>query len=167
MIDTAILQQIYDLSLSSAIRENVNAFPVLESLHVLAVALVFGTIMIVDLRLVGIASHRGSAQRLISELLPYTWGAFALALLTGGLMFMSNALAYANNIQFLLKLVAIGIAGMNMGIFHMTAHRRIAQWDESMPPPAAARAAGLTSLFLWIVVICLGRWIGFTLEVVF
>jgi hypothetical protein len=104
---------------------------------------------------------------LISELLPYTWAAFALALVTGALMFISNALSYVNNIQFLLKLLAIFAAGLNMGVFHMTAHRKIAQWDESMPPPAAARTAGIVSLALWILVIGLGRWIGFTLEVVF
>lgn len=167
MIDQAILQQIYDLSLSASIRENVNAFPVLESLHVLAVALVFGTILIVDLRLLGVASYRGSAAKLIVELLPYTWVAFVLAVVTGSLMFISNAVAYANNTQFLLKLVAIAIAGLNMMWFHSTAYRKIANWDADMPPPAAARFAGILSLILWTLVIFLGRWIGFTLELFF
>lgn len=167
MIDQAIFQQIYDLSLAASIRENVNAFPIIESLHVLAVALVFGTILIVDLRLLGFASYRGSAQRLVTELLPYTWVAFVLAVITGSLMFISNAVAYANNTQFLLKLVAIAIAGLNMMWFHSTAYRKIAIWDEDMPPPAAARFAGVTSLILWTGVIFLGRWIGFTLDLLF
>jgi len=75
------LQQIYDLPLSNLIRENVNAFPVIESLHVLAVALVFGTILIVDLRLLGVAAHRPGVRRLIAELLPFTWAAFAQTVL--------------------------------------------------------------------------------------
>lgn len=158
------LQKIYDLPLSAAIRENVNAFPVLESLHVLAVALVFGTILIVDLRLLGVASHRRGAERLITELLPYTWGAFVLAVITGLLMFISNAPAYAANTQFLLKLVAIAVAGLNMVWFHTAAYRRIGQWDEDMPPPRSARVAGAVSISLWIAVIFLGRWIGFTLD---
>lgn len=161
------LQQIYDLPISASIRENVNAFPLIESLHVLAITLVFGTILIVDLRLVGVAAHRRSADRLIRELLPYTWVAFALAVISGVLMFVSNAPAYAANLEFQLKLVAIALAGLNMAIFHSTAHRRIADWDTDLPPPAAARVSGFLSLALWTVVIVLGRWIGFTLDVLF
>lgn len=165
-LDT-LLQNIYDWSVSDSIRANVSAFPMLESLHVLAITMVFGTILIVDLRLLGLASHRRSAQKLIVELLPYTWVAFAVAVVTGALLFASNALSYAHNTQFLLKMVAIVAAGINMGIFHMTAHRRIADWDEALPPPTAARLAGASSLLLWVLVIFLGRWIGFTLEVAF
>jgi|KBSSwiStaDraftv2_1062776.scaffolds.fasta_scaffold119831_2 hypothetical protein len=161
------LQQLYDLPISSTIRENVNAFPLIESLHVLAITLVFGTILIVDLRLVGVAAHRRSADRLIRELLPYTWVAFALAVISGSLLFISNAPAYAANVEFQLKLVTIVLAGINMAIFHSTAHRRIADWDMDLPPPAAARVSGLLSLALWTVVILLGRWIGFTLDVLF
>lgn len=162
-----ILQQIYDLPLSNSIRENVNAFPVLESLHVLAVALVFGTILIVDLRLLGVAAHRNGARRLIAELLPYTWAAFVLAVITGAGMFISNAVSYAANTQFLIKLAALAFAGLNMAWFHSTAYRRIDQWDNDLPPPVTARFAGVTSLATWVAVIFLGRWIGFTLEMVF
>jgi hypothetical protein len=161
------LQQIYDLPLSASIRENVNAFPLIESLHVLAITLVFGTILIVDLRLIGVAAHRRSADELIRELLPYTWVAFVLAVVTGALMFASNAPAYAANLEFQLKLVAIAAAGINMAIFHSTAHRRIAVWDMDLSPPAAARVSGFLSLALWTVVIVLGRWIGFTLDFLF
>lgn len=161
------LQQLYDLPISATIRENVNAFPLIESLHVLAITLVFGTILIVDLRLVGVAAHRRSADKLIRELLPYTWVAFALAVISGSLLFVSNAPAYAANVEFQLKLVAIALAGINMAIFHSTAHRRIADWDMDLPPPAAARVSGFLSLALWTVVIVLGRWIGFTLDVLF
>jgi len=167
MIDQAIFQRMYDLPLSASIRENVNAFPTLESLHVLAITLVFGTILIVDMRLLGFAGHRPGARRLIEELLPYTWGAFALAVVTGVLLFLSNAPAYANNAQFQLKLVAIAFAGLNMIWFHSTAYRRIANWDETLPTPAAARVAGVTSLLAWTAVIFLGRWIGFTLDALF
>lgn len=161
------LQQLYDLPISATIRENVNAFPLIESLHVLAITLVFGTILIVDLRLVGVAAHRRSADKLIRELLPYTWVAFVLAVISGSLLFVSNAPAYAANVEFQLKLVAIALAGINMAIFHSTAHRRIADWDMDLPPPAAARVSGFLSLALWTVVIVLGRWIGFTLDVLF
>jgi len=90
-----------------------------------------------------------------------------VAVITGVLMFASNAPSYAANLEFQLKLVTIVLAGVNMAIFHSTAHRRIADWDLDLPPPAAARISGFLSLALWTVVIVLGRWIGFTLAVVF
>jgi hypothetical protein len=161
----SLLQRIYDFPVSASIREYTGAFPWIESFHVLALTLVFGTIVIVDLRLLGVASHRRGARQLILDLLPYTWAAFALAVVTGSLLFASNAVAYAHNAPFLWKMAAIAAAGINMALFHLTAYRRIVDWDDALPPPLAARTAGMTSLALWVLVICLGRWIGFTLDV--
>lgn len=163
----SLLQQLYDAPVSASIREYTGAFPWIESFHVLALTLVFGTIFIVDLRLIGVASHRRGARQLILDLLPFTWGAFALAVVTGALLFASNAVAYAHNAPFLWKMLAIVAAGLNMAFFHLTAYRRIVDWDDALPPPLAARMAGMTSLALWVLVIFLGRWIGFTLDVFF
>lgn len=160
---SSLLDTLYNLSLATAVREGSTSFPWLESVHVLAVGAVVGTIAIVDLRLVGYRSHRRGARQLINDMLPFTWVAFALAVATGGLMFISNANAYWANIPFLLKMLAILAAGVNMAIFHVTAHRNVGQWDEDPRPPLAARIAGGASLMLWLVAVCLGRWIGFTL----
>jgi hypothetical protein len=155
-----LLQQLYESPLAAGIRANAVAFPWIESLHVLALTLVFGTIAIVDIRLLGFASHRRSARQLMVELLPFTWGAFGVAVVTGSLLFTSNAVAYVNNTQFLLKMLAMLAAGVNMGVFHLTAYRRIGDWDDALPPPAFARAVGVLSLSLWVLVIILGRWVS-------
>jgi len=156
-----MLQEIYDSSLATSIREVGVLFPALESLHVIALTLVVGTIAVVDLRLLGVASHRRSANRLIQELLPFTWGAFALAAVTGSLLFTSKSVDYVANPAFLAKLAVLFLAGLNMAIFHFGAYRRIASWDLAATPPPAARAAGLFSLLLWTATVVLGRWIGF------
>lgn len=156
-----LLQNIYDSGLATSIRESGTLFPWIESAHVLAVTTVVGTIAIVDLRLLGYRAHRRGAQQLILDMLPFTWIAFVLAVVTGGLLFMSNATLYWENIPFRFKMVALLLAGVNMAIFHLTAYRRIGEWDDRLPTPTAARVAGATSLGLWIIVIFLGRWIGF------
>lgn len=158
-------QKLYDSPLAGSIRENTSFFPWIESLHVLAITLVFGTICIVDLRLLGYRSHRRGARRLIVDLLPFTWAAFAVAIVTGSLLFVSNAVVYSHNAQFQWKVIAILAAGLNMAVFHLTAYRRIVDWDDNLPPPLAARLSGAFSLLLWITVIVLGRWIGFTLSI--
>jgi hypothetical protein len=156
-----VLQAVYNSSLAGAIREVGVLFPTIETLHVIAVTLVLGTIAIVDLRLMGYASHRRSAQRLIVELLPFTWAAFALAVATGLLLFAAKSIDYAQNSMFLAKMVVLVLAGMNMAVFHFGIHRQIGAWHETLPPPMAARLAGGTSLALWVAVVFLGRWIGF------
>ena len=160
----SILQSLYDSPVGSGIRESGVLFPWIESLHVLMATTVVGTIAIVDLRLIGYASHRKGARQLILDMLPFTWGAFVLAVVTGSLLFTSNAVSYAANAQFLSKMVALLLAGINMAVFHLTAYRRIGQWNDALPPPRGVRIAGATSLLLWIVIVFLGRWIGFTIE---
>jgi len=159
----SVLQALNDSAVGSGIRESGLLFPSIESLHVLMATTVVGSIAIVDLRLIGYASHRRGARQLILDLLPFTWVAFALAVITGSLLFSSNALGYAANVPFLSKMAVLLLAGINMAVFHVTAYRRIAEWNDTLPPPAAVRIAGATSLALWIVVVFLGRWIGFTI----
>ena len=158
------LEYISNTPLALAISQGATPFPLLECIHVVAISAVVGTITIVDLRLLGYRSHRRGVRQLIQDVLPYTWGAFALALVAGSLLFISNAPKYAHNTQFQLKLLLIAVAAINMAIFHLTVYRRVGQWDDLVPPPLAARIAGATSLCLWIAVVFLGRWVGFTLT---
>jgi hypothetical protein len=162
MTVAGILQGVYDSGLGSTIRESGLLFPTIESIHVLMVTTVVGTIAIVDLRLLGYASHRKGARQLIVDLLPFTWVAFALAVVTGALLFTSNAIGYAANVPFLAKMVVLVVAGINMAVFHLSAYRRIDQWNDALQPPSGARIAGASSMVLWIVIVFLGRWIGFT-----
>ncbi len=125
--------------------------------------MVFGTIMIIDLRLIGKASMNRTVTGLMGEILPLTWVAFALAVLTGALLFISQPVDYAANTAFRLKMVALAFAGLNMLAFHAGAYRHVATWDALTLPPTRARLAGAVSLTLWIAIIACGRTIGFTM----
>jgi hypothetical protein len=152
-------------SLAAAMRGEIGAewlFPIVETLHVISLAMVFGSIAMVDLRLVGATSRNSAMSRLSGEVLPYTWGAFICAIVTGTLLFISKAHVYFYNLQFQLKFLCMLLAGMNMAVFHFGTYRRVLEWDDRHPPPRAARLAGALSIALWIGVIFFGRWIGFT-----
>jgi uncharacterized membrane protein len=157
-----VFQALEATSFATAIREG-DGFPWIESVHVIAIVLVVGVIGIVDLRLLGVRAHVRQASVLIRQLLPFTWGAFAVAAVSGFLMFASNATTYAANNPFRLKLVLLVLAGLNMAAFHLGAERKIAEWDAAARPSGAARLAGAISLLLWMWIILAGRWIGFTL----
>ncbi len=146
------------------ILENEVLFPWIESVHVLAIVLVVGTISIVDMRLIGFASLDRAVTRLMSDVLPWTWGCFVVAAVTGLLLFSSNAVKYAHNFFFQGKMLLLVAAGLNMALFHAIGIRNVAHWDRAQNTPPVAKVAGAVSLSLWIAVIAFGRWIGFTLH---
>lgn len=157
-----ILSRLEATSVATAVRESTWLFPTIETLHVLSIALVVGTIMIVDFRLINVASRRRPVSELMNEVLPWTWVAFICAVITGSLLFSSAAVKYAHNPPFLFKMLLLLIAGTNMAVFHLGAYRKVELWDREAMTPTGARIAGSISLLIWVSVIALGRWIGFT-----
>jgi uncharacterized membrane protein len=158
------LQALQDSAVATAIREGESLFPWIESVHVLAVTLVIGSIAIVDLRLIGLASRDRSVLQMTTLALPVTWCAFVIAAISGALMFSSNALAYAHNPFLQAKLLLILGAGLNMAIYHLHLGRSAHAWLSPALTPRRARVAGAISLALWIAVVACGRLIGFTLH---
>jgi hypothetical protein len=152
-----------DLPLSQDIRESQWLFPIIETIHVLALVLVVGSISMVDLRLLGLRGRERAFSKIAGEMLPWTWCAFAFAAVAGLLMFCSKAAAYAANVPFQLKVLCLGLAAVNMLIFHSLSDKRIAEWDMGTPP-TRAKIAGAVSLMLWFTIVAAGRWIGFTVR---
>jgi len=158
----AFLKALEATAVATKIRESLYVFPFLESTHVIGLALVFGTIAIIDLRLIGLASSQRSFKRIYSDILKWTWAAFALTALTGALMFITNATVYYHNFYFRAKMLLLVLAGINMGVFELTLGRKVESWDKSPSAPPLGRAVGVLSIALWIAVIFMGRLIGFT-----
>src|SRR5579862_5286783 len=105
-----ILSAIESSSVPDAIRNSLYWFPLIESFHVIGLTMVFGTIAIIDLRLLGIASTKRSFRRIASDVLKWTWAAFALTVVTGALMFSTNAAVYYHNFFFRSKMVLLVLA---------------------------------------------------------
>ena len=158
-MNAGFLESLQGTALAVAVSED--WFPWVESLHVVALALVAGTIFVVDTRLLGLTSRSLRFSYLSEKLLPWTWGAFVAAALTGSLMFMANATSYIHNTPLLIKFALLVAAGLNMAWFQFVTFRTVGAWDNSTTPPGAARFAGLLSLVLWVGVIACGRWAGF------
>jgi cytochrome c556 len=159
---SAWLQSLEQTGLASGIRNSLYVFPILEAIHVMALSVVFGTIVIVDLRILGLASTERPFGRMSSELLKFTWGAFAVAALTGTLMFMTNARVYAANTPFRIKMALLALAGLNMALFHLTAGKSAPRWEKGPTAPALGKVTATASVTLWIAIIFAGRVIGFT-----
>jgi hypothetical protein len=159
---TGWLKSLEDSGLANHIRASLYIFPFLEALHVMALAVVFGTIVVVDLRALGLASRHRPFTRMSSELLRITWGAFAVSVATGSVMFTTNARVYAHNTSFQVKMVLLLLAGINMAVFHLTAGKSVTRWDKAPAAPGIGRLTAALSIAVWIGIIFAGRVIGFT-----
>lgn len=135
-------------------------FPLCESIHVLASTFVLGSILMVDLRLLGLAARSHPVSRLTREIVPWTIGAFVVSTVAGLGMFITQANRYADNAAFQVKLGLLVLAVVNMGVFHRLTARTMPRWDAADTTPPAARVAGACSLLLWVGIMLTGRWIG-------
>jgi len=156
-----MLRSLEQTAFSQWVTLNPFGFRVFETLHVIAVVLVFGSILVVDLRLLGFPSTRQSFREIAGDALRWTWIAFTLAVVTGFVMFTSKPVAYSQNPFFLIKLGLLALAGINMLVFELVLVRTVERWDRDVPTPVSVRLAGTLSLLLWLSVIFAGRWIGF------
>ena len=159
---TPVIASLEASGVATTIRNSLYLFPLIESVHVIGLTLVFGTILIVDLRLLGFASTRRPFSVVAADGLKWTWVAFAITVTTGALMFVTNASTYYHNVYFQTKMTLLVLSGLNVLAFDLTARRSILTWDEKARAPRAGRMAATVSLVLWISVIFLGRWVGFT-----
>jgi hypothetical protein len=155
-----LCQWVYDLPPAVALRESEDAYPLVETVHVLAIALIVGTIVTVDLRLLGVILRKQPVSRIARALLPLTWCGFGLMMLTGLPLFAAEALQLYGNPAFRLKLVFLVLAGCNALLFHWTSYRTVGTWDESVATPLSARAFATMSITLWSAIVVSGRLIA-------
>jgi hypothetical protein len=161
MTPPQLIQSIEASAIGEWMRTVEMAMPWVNALHVLCISLVYGTILVVDLRLVGLVDRGRTVTRISDEMLRLTWAAFAGAAITGALFFTANASTYWFNMAFRFKMLAIVLAGLNMLVFQYGVFRGVASWDRGMTP-RAAKVAGVLSILIWTIVVVLGRIIGFT-----
>ena len=162
---TALVSWLESTALAQYVTQSTIAFPAIEVAHVIAIALVFGTIAIVDLRLLGLGSNNRAVTELCRDVLPWTWGAYAIAAITGSLLFISQATQYVANPAFRMKMLLMLLAGINMVVFELITSRGIAKWDRDVPVAPAGKLAGALSLACWVGVVGFARWVGFTVGV--
>jgi EamA domain-containing membrane protein RarD len=156
-----ILQWINDTPVAHAIRNSSVLFPAIETLHVVAIVLVVGSITRLDMRLIGLVWRNRPITEVSEEMLPWTWISFVLATVFGLLLWSSKPIKYLEIGFFDVKMILLLCAGLNMLIFQFFTFRNVAQWDRDPIPPTAVRVAGALSMIFWIGVVVCGRFIGF------
>ena len=144
---------IYDLN-ANPLNANEWAFPLTECFHITSFALSIGTIMMVDLRLLGLAFKEQTAGQLVKDTGLWTLAGLIIVITSGLLIFSSDPNRYIYNSGFQYKMLAL-LLGI---IFNYTIHRKVALSNSSA---SMAKLVGALSIFLWILVPFGGIWISF------
>ncbi len=154
-------QWINDLQFSDDIRSSFWMFPAFETIHVIAIVFVLGSIVRLDMRLMGLIWRNRPVTEVADEMLPWTWTAFVIAAIFGSMLWMSKPMTYFGIAFFDAKMILMLLAGINMLVFQYVTFRNVRVWDRDPIPPAAARFQGSLSMAFWLCVVICGRFIGF------
>lgn len=147
---------------AEAIRGTAYLYPMLESVHIIGIALLIGPAAAFDLRLLGLGRQALRVTTAAKHLLPLSHLGFMIAASTGVMMFLSSPSLIADRGSALWKLSLIVLAGVNILIFHRRTYRGVANWDMGRSAPIAARVAAVVSLTSWSGVTVAGRLLAYT-----
>ena len=151
-----LFQWCEESGLGRAVRESVWAFAVIESVHLLALAMIGGSILLVDMRMLNLGMRQRPVEELAAEAQPFLNGALVVMILSGIGLFASEAVKCYYSAPFSVKIVTL-VAAL---LFTYTIRRRVAFSPDSSSTARATVA--VVSIALWFVVAAAGRWIGFS-----
>ena len=142
---------------ASGVKHSAWQFPLVETVHSLALSVMLWPAAILDLRLLGLVMKQRPVSKVAAQFLPWVWTGFVTQILTGSILFSSEAVKCYNSPFFRTKVVLLLLAGLNALVFHTIVFRDAASWDESSNTPWRAKMAGGCSLAIWIGVVAMGR----------
>jgi Family of unknown function (DUF6644) len=144
--------------LGQAIRDSQWLFPVIESVHLIALAAIGGALLVLDLRMLGVGIRHRSVAEVAREAQPWLIASLIVMVVTGVSLFLSEAIKCYYSQAFWVKMTTLPIAV----VFALTIRRRIAAAEEGRISPLLRAAVAVISLTLWFTVAAAGRWIGFS-----
>lgn len=146
-------------SVAQAIRTSIWMYPAFETAHYIGLALLVGGIMLIDLRVLGVA--RSLPLRSMVGLLPWVWTGFIINATTGSLLFTYGATNFGTNRAFWLKMMFMVLAGLNALAFQVATTRSRTDWLSTERPPLSVKAFATLSFGLWLCVVTTGRWMAY------
>ena len=153
------LEWLEGLAWTTAIRESAWGYPIIETAHVASMAAFAGLVIMMDLRLVGLAFTHAPLTQIQRRLFPWQMTGLVPSTATGLLLCCVDPLRYYGNVFFRVKLVLLALAAVNALAFHVRIYQKAR--DEDPQVTATARLAGAVSLLLWCAIIVSGRLIAF------
>jgi hypothetical protein len=128
---------------------------------VLTLGLFLGTLLMVDLRMLGVTLRRIPVGQVAASLLPWTTAGFVVMVISGALLFYAIPVRSYQSLFFRIKVILLILAGLNMWRYHRGIHRSVDKWGSDAVTPKAAKVAAGISLATWACVVFAGRFIAY------
>ena len=160
----SLFEYVSEFPSSIALRESQYVMPWVFVLHVISMCMFAGTILMMDLRLLGVGYMQTPFSQVQRRLFPWQMAAMLLSAATGLALVWGNPMNYVTNIIFWVKMLTMVLAGFNALAFHFITEYTLVDWDTGSTPPTGAKLAGALSIILWANVIVSGRLIPYALT---
>jgi hypothetical protein len=142
------------------VAESLWGYPLLETIHSLGMAMLIGSLGLINLRVLGV--KRDLPLLGMRQLLPLAWAGFTLNAISGTLLFTSDAVYFFESYTFRIKMVVIALGGINAALLGQRVFREAAAGAPAPPPTAGTKWIAATSLVFWLSAVCAGRLIAYT-----
>ncbi|MBO9582225.1 MAG: hypothetical protein J7498_15160 [Sphingobium sp.] len=137
------------------------AIPGFQSIHILAIGVLFGSALMVNLRILGVVGGEHSVPETVQRYMPWLWWALVALIASGMVLLVSEPVRNMVNPFFWIKMTALLITVLITAWFHLSARARMTGWDRSSNGRGAIRAGAAILIILWCIVMAGGRWIAY------
>jgi hypothetical protein len=148
--------------LSKTLQDQAWVVPTSQSIHIIAVSVVFGSACMINLRLLGVGRSGRSVSQLSDTLLPWMWRGLAVLLFTGLIQTIAEPVRQFVTPLFWAKMTMIIVVAMMTAVYAKAVRHHAPQWDAAASRPVRAKTFAIFSTVLWLAIIVCGRFIGYT-----
>jgi hypothetical protein len=148
-------------AISHAIQDTSWIIPATQTIHILAVALIFSSALMMDLRIIGLIDRRQSIATYMHRFLPPIWSTLPVLFATGTILTIGEPSRELENPSFQLKMVLLLLAILATTLLQRPAIGGTSRWDDTSKPTIATKIIAVASLCLWVAIIFAGRWIAY------
>ena len=140
---------------------NAWTIPAIQSIHIVGIALVMGSVLVIDLRILGWAWTDQTLRQTTNRFGPWLSGSLWLLLVTGLLMVIGEPVRELITFSFWLKMTLVAVGALVAAIFHITLRRHEQQWEETLVHRPFIKGLAILTFFVWAFIIVLGRLIAY------
>ena len=141
--------------------QNAWAIPAIQSIHIVGIALVMGSVLMIDLRILGWTWADQTLQQTMRRFGPWLTGSLWLLLATGILMVIGEPVRELVTFSFWLKMTLVAVGALVAAIFRRTLRRHEQRWEDTLVHRASIKALAILTFLIWVCIIVLGRLIAY------
>lgn len=158
-------QWLASTELSNQLASTLWIVPTFQSAHILAIGVIFGSVLMLDLRVLGWAGSDQTMAQVTHRYSPWIWGALSVLAISGGVLILTEPAREFLSVSFWAKMTLLAIGSAFVVALQLSVRRHRDNWDADIGARGATKALAVVTFFVWIAVIVLGRLIAWDAQI--